>query len=78
MRHGADPNRKREADGRYAVEQLCDLCGKPIHGRYGTDNEVCDGGDGPGFYLCSRKACWKKIEGKSPEQRRVMYTRRCT
>lgn len=36
----------------------CDACGKSIpDGEHATDDEVCQGGDGPGFFLCSREAC---------------------
>lgn len=76
MRRGDDPRRKRDGGGRYAIEQRCDLCGKPIHGEYGTDAEVCGGGDGPGFFLCGRKACLAAIRSSTVEQRRAMYVRR--
>jgi hypothetical protein len=62
MKHGSDPSRRREDNGRYAIEQPCDACGKPIHGDYSTDDEVCAGTDCPGFFLCQRKSCWKKYE----------------
>lgn len=78
MRRGDDPNRRREADGRYAIELRCDCCGKPIHGEYATDAEVVGGGDGPGFYLCGRKSCGKLQEGKSIEERRALYRARVT
>ena len=65
--------RKRERDGRYAREMPCDGCGKPVLD-YGTDDEVCGGGDGPGFYLCHRKRCGAALEGKTTEERRAHYT----
>ena len=69
MRHGSDPARRRESDGRYAIEQPCDACGKPIHGEYATDDEVCCGTDCPGFFLCGRKTCWKKYEHMNRAER---------
>lgn len=62
--------------GRYAKSQPCDCCGKPVGTEFGTDEEVCGLTDGPGFYLCARKACEKKLAGLSVEQRRALYVRR--
>lgn len=67
---------RREDDGRYAVQQRCDACGKPIHGDYGTDDEVCQGGDGPGFFLCNRDECMPNFASMSVEERRALYKRR--
>jgi hypothetical protein len=69
--------RNRESNGRYAVEVRCDVCGKPVRGGYATDDEVCEGGDGPGFRLCSRKRCIAQYEGKPVAERRAIYSR-CT
>ena len=71
MRIGHDP--RRDTSGRYAVEQLCDACGKPIHGEHVTDDEVCGNTSGPGFYLCQRDRCGKKLEKMSAPQRRTLY-----
>ncbi len=38
-----------------------------------TDDEVCGDTDGPGFYLCYRKACHQKTNGLSAVERRVLY-----
>lgn len=62
-----------------ALASLCnqgegrDGCGKPVGTNYFTDDEVCGGGDGPGFYLCAR--CAKSREGMGIEERRAMYER---
>lgn len=77
MKRGDDPGRKRSKDGRYAVEQLCDGCGKPVTlGEHFTDEDVVGGGDGPGFYLCGRVACKKTRNAKTIEERRAYYKRR--
>lgn len=48
----------KDARGKYSAAPKCDCCGKPTNEalRY-TDDEVCQGSDGPGFYLCHRKRC---------------------
>lgn len=58
--------------GRFAPSQACDACGKPCGTEYGTDDEVCAGGDGPGFYLCSRLRCARR-RGGTVEERRAHY-----
>jgi hypothetical protein len=63
----------RGADGRYETKTPCDACGKPVTGAHLTDDEVCGGSDGPGFYLCSRKRCAAKIPD-GLEDRRAYYT----
>jgi hypothetical protein len=63
----------RARDGRYATKIPCDACGKPVTGEHCTDDAVCDGGDGPGFYLCSRKRCNDRIPD-GLEERRAYYT----
>lgn len=69
-------NRARHRDGRYKLERLCDACGGRITGVRCTDDDVCQGGDGPGFYLCDRKPCRAKYEGMTVEQRRAYFWRR--
>lgn len=64
----------RDSSGRYAKSQSCDCCGKPVGTEYLTDDEVCGGSDGPGFYLCQRKRCAAKQAGLSVEARRALYT----
>ena len=69
-------DRKRERDGKYAVEQRCDACSEPIRGGHITDDEVCRGDDGPGFLLCARKRCPANAPGfedKSVAERRAVY-----
>lgn len=65
---------RRDTTGRYAVEQLCDACGKPIHGQHVTDSEVTGDGDGPGFFLCERARCGARLESMSPRERLAVYT----
>jgi hypothetical protein len=69
-------NQARHVDGRYKLMYRCDACGLPIGDRGCTDDEVCQGGDGPGFYLCSRKKCVATYSGKTVEERRALYRRR--
>jgi len=76
MKRGDDPSRKRERDGRYAIEQPCDACGKPVRGEHFTDEEVVGGSDAPGFFLCSRVRCSKERSAMTVEQRRAFYQRR--
>lgn len=73
MRRGNKP--ARESNGRYKVEQRCDACAKPIHGTHYTDDAVCGGGDGPGFFLCGRVRCSKRYENMSVEERRAFFKR---
>jgi hypothetical protein len=66
----------RELDGgRFVKSPACDGCGKPVGTNYFTDEEVCGGGDGPGFYLCERTRCVKSREGMAVEERRALYER---
>jgi hypothetical protein len=58
---------KRDGAGRYAVQQRCDACSRPIHGDHMTDTDVCGDGDGPGFFLCTRKRCIETNERISAE-----------
>jgi hypothetical protein len=71
-RHPHDERARRT--GRFTKSPACDGCGKPCGTAYYTDDEVCRGSDGPGFYLCDRKRCAAAREGKSAEERRVLYT----
>lgn len=51
---------------------LCDVCGEPItdmDNDHFTDDEVCQGSDGPGFFL--HEKCWP--HGKTIEERRAIY-----
>ncbi len=59
--------------GRYAKSRACDGCGKPCGTAYFTDDEVCGGSDGPGFYLCERKRCMAARDDKSVDERRALY-----
>ena len=47
--------------GRFIKVTRCDGCGKPITGQHFTDDRVCQGSDGPGFYLCHRKQCGLRL-----------------
>jgi hypothetical protein len=59
--------------GRYESTPKCDGCNKPIGTNYFTDSDVCGGTDGPGFYVCDRARCQKKLEGLGVEERRAVY-----
>lgn len=61
----------KDANGKYRKSALCDACNKPVGTAYFTDDEVCNGSDGPGFYLCERKRC-PGSKG-SVEARRALY-----
>lgn len=70
---------ERGYDGRFKISILCDCCGKPMgdldkDGNHFTDSDVCGSSDGPGFFLCHRKRCHAAQEGKTIEERRVMFT----
>lgn len=59
------------------VPQPCDACGLPIdEEKYATDDEVCEGGDGPGFFLCERTECLAKHVAMTLEERRAYFRRR--
>src|SRR5262245_2964840 len=64
---------ERGRKGRYVKSTPCDACGKPTGRAYATDDEVCEGGDGPGFYLCIRARCTKRLEVKTMAERRAIY-----
>jgi len=68
------PHDARGRNGRYKKAPPCDACNKPTNEaeRY-TDDEVCQGSDGPGFFLCHRKRCITKRD-LPLEERRTLYT----
>ena len=59
--------------GRYKAGPKCDCCVKPVGDSYFTDEDVCGGTDGPGFYLCGRKRCVASREGLGIDERRAIY-----
>jgi hypothetical protein len=64
-----------DGGGRFQKSLTCDGCNKPIGKREMlTDDEVCDGDDVPGFRLCGRVRCARKLEGMDVEARRAHYT----
>ena len=73
--HAARHELRDDSSGQFVKTQPCDGCGKPTGRDYFTDDEVCGGSDGPGFYLCGRKRCCAKREHLSVEARRELYTR---
>lgn len=68
------PHEDRGRGGRFRKAPACDACGKPTNEaeRY-TDDEVCQGSDGPGFFLCHRKRCIAARD-LPLKQRRSLYT----
>lgn len=66
---------RAKASGRFKASPPCDGCGKPVGTAYYTDDDVCGGSDGPGFYLCERKLCRSQFLGMTVEQRRDHYIR---
>jgi hypothetical protein len=73
LKHGALPE-DRGSNGKYVRSSPCDACGKPTNeATRATDDEVCGGSDGPGFYLCDRKRCQAKVPD-GVEERRAYYT----
>lgn len=65
---------REDALGRFTSTPPCDACGKPTGADFYTDEEVCGGGDGPGFYLCGRKACIAKRSALDVSAREILYT----
>jgi hypothetical protein len=63
------------ATGRYAEQTRCDRCGKSCPDDHGTDDAVCGLSDDPGFYICGRVRCGRRVKGASVETRRELYTR---
>lgn len=67
-------DRRDSKTKRFVRGLRCDGCGKPVaEDDYATDTEVCGGTDGPGFCLCSRARCAKKLDGRTAEERRAIY-----
>lgn len=65
----------RDRTGRYATTLRCDACGGGIGtDSYCTDDDVCGGTDGPGFFLCGKRRCVATYEHLSVEERRTLYT----
>lgn len=77
----APPQRRnRERNGRYRNEDTrCDVCARGIDtqaSEYCTDDEVCQGSDGPGFFLCNHPTCCRvqlRVLALPPEARRRIY-----
>lgn len=69
------PHTSKGQDGKYVAAPKCDCCGKATNEaeRY-TDDEVCAGTDGPGFYLCHRKRCIAKRDLLDLAARTTLYT----
>lgn len=61
---------------RFRVGFDCDACGGPVASDYMTDDEVCGGSDGPGFFLCNRSSCRSARNALSVEARRAVYVAR--
>jgi hypothetical protein len=77
--HALAGEEERTASGKFRQSILCDCCGMPIGdldkpGNHFTDDEVCGSSDGPGFFLCSRRACSIVYRGKSVDERREIFT----
>lgn len=73
LKHG-DLHEHRGSNGKFVKADACDACGKPCNEaeRY-TDDEVCQGSDAPGFFLCHRKRCMKARDLPLAE-RKALYT----
>lgn len=72
-KHG-DLREHRGTSGRYIKADPCDACGKPCNeATRMTDDEVCGGTDGPGFYLCDRKRCVARYTDLGVEARRQLF-----
>lgn len=56
----------RARSGRFAELPRCDACGKPVSEHF-TEDRVCGGSDGPGFYVCGRKRCAARLEKAEAE-----------
>lgn len=63
----------RGSAGRYRHTAACDGCGKPVGTAYYTDEEVCGGSDGPGFYLCERARCVRRRSALDADARKSLY-----
>lgn len=55
-----ETGRVRGVSGRFQKSTACDFCGKSCAGGHQSDDRVCGGGDGPGFYLCDRPSCMRQ------------------
>jgi len=73
-RWGAEHGERDRRGARFVKAPSCDACGKSIGKDRCTDGEVCGGGDGPGFYICSRVRCAARLNDLTVEQRRTLYT----
>jgi hypothetical protein len=67
-------DKRDSGGGRFRASPKCDGCGKPTGRDCATDDEVCQGGDGPGFYLCGRVRCGKRYVGMAVDARRAFFT----
>lgn len=68
---------RRDRSGRYDKAKPCDACGKSVNPEtMFTDDEVCQGSDGPGFFLCDRKKCIDNRGGDVAERRRLYEVQR--
>jgi hypothetical protein len=63
---------RSERTGRYVESRRCDACGRPCGTDYGTDDDVCGGSDGPGFFLCLDYC--NEVRHLGVEERRHHYT----
>lgn len=77
-RWGSNTKERDVRGARFAKSPACDACGRPIGRDHYTDDEVCQGGDGPGFYLCGRTSCLKRRMGMTADERRAYYQRQTT
>lgn len=65
----------RGTGGKFVKADPCDACGKPTNeATRMTDDEVCQGSDGPGFFLCDRKRCTALYENLPVDERRTLFT----
>jgi hypothetical protein len=56
------------------MSYICDCCAKAVDDNdYITDDEVCQGSDDPGFFLCSDPDCLASREGLSVMERRRLF-----
>lgn len=69
-----DQQHNRDTRGKYKRGPICDACNKPAGYAYASDAEVCGGGDGPGFILCTRPVCSRSTKGLDADARRALYT----
>lgn len=68
-------NDRRDKSGRYSHARKCDACGRSTYEEdHLTDDEVCEGTDGPGFWLCARPRCNAKYADLPVEERRALFS----